>query len=319
MPAEEDPVTPPQDKQRTKQLLMLLERALNVEERDRLMADAPSDAAALRKACEFVLELPRGAGLQGATFNLAWCTKRFNHISLKFLHPDKRRLDSHPSLLPRAADFDRAYQELNSTWQVLKPLLELSEGVYKEPAPRQPGEAQGASGATPQGAPPRRRRSQGNQQGATPHSPTTPPPPPPVPKTPVELFLAMDLGSEADDLMPYVVSITATARQRPKARGRRYVELDEKIRKDMALHLIDTSAPHLAELVSLGRVGEYGMACEIGRKQRKHHGQGGMEVFMHGNIDAAVQVRVARTYSVAVPPRCLAVPLICTLSLLLCE
>ena len=98
-------------------------------------------------------------------------------------------------------------------------------------------------------------------------------------KTPVEIFLSIDAGGADDDLMPCVLSITSVARQRPRARGRRYVELDEKIRKEMALHIIDTATPHLLELAGMGRVGEFGYTCEIGRQQRKHHGQGGLEVF----------------------------------------
>jgi hypothetical protein len=231
---------------------MLLQRALDVEERDRLVADAPLSDAHLRTACEFVLELPRGAGLQGAAWSLAWCTKRFNHISVKFLHPDKRRLELHPSLSRRAADFDRAYQEFNSTWQVLKPLLEKSEGVYREPASPQPGEAASASRAPASGPSPRRRRSQGGQRrspGAA-HSPRSPPPPPPMPKTPVEVFLSID-PNEGDELMPCVLSVTSPARQRPKAKARKYVELTERIRKDMALYVIDTATPYLLELAMM--------------------------------------------------------------------
>lgn len=283
------PATPPEHKQRTKQLLFLLERALNVEERDRLVADAGSDAASLRRACEFVLELPRGAGLQGASWSLAWCTKRFRHISMKFLHPDKADLERHPSLLPRADDFDRAYKELMSTWQdVLKPLLEKSEGVYQEPAAPQPGEAEGASGARTPGAPRRRRRSQGAAQAEPPHAsqtPPSPPPPPPMPKTPVEIFLSID--PTEGDLMACVLSVTSQARQRPKAKTRTYVELNERIRKEMALHVIDTATPYLLELASLGRVGEFGYACETGMKLHKHHGQGGVEVFSSGNVELA--------------------------------
>ena len=282
-PENETPSTLPEHKQRTKQLLQLLDRTLDVDERDRLMADAPSSDAALRLACEFVLELPRGAGLPGAQFTLAWCIKRFNHIALRFLHPDKRQLDRHPSLLPRAADFDRAFQELNATWQVLKPLLEISEGVYQEAAPRQAGEARSASGPSP-----RRRRSQGGGRGASSSAPPPPPPPPPMPKTPVEIFLSIDATSSDDDeLMPCVLSVTSQSRQRPKAKGRTYVELNERIRKEMALHVIDTATPHLLELASMGRVGEFGYACEIGRKLKKHHGQGGVEVLTSGNVEQA--------------------------------
>ena len=48
---EKPPATPPEKKQRTKQLLWLLERALDTQERDRLMNAAYASASALRKAC----------------------------------------------------------------------------------------------------------------------------------------------------------------------------------------------------------------------------------------------------------------------------
>ena len=267
-------------------MLWLMERALDTAARDDLLKEAAADDAGLRAALEHVLEIPKQSGLQGARWNLAWCKKRFQHIAL-FLHPDKRQLDRHPSLLPRTADFDRAFQELNSTWQVLKPLLEMSEGVYREPAARQPGEAKGATGAGPT---PRRKRSQGGASGAarSPGSPRTPPPPPPMPKTPVEVFLSID-PNEGDELMSVVLSVTSTARQRQKAKCRKYVELNERIRKDMALHVIDTATPLLLELASMGRIGEFGYACEIGQKLKKHHGQGGVECFTSGNDEQAAR------------------------------
>ena len=90
-----------------------------------------------------------------------------------------------------------------------------------------------------------------------------------------------------------MLSVTSVARQRPKAKKRRYVELNEKIRKDMALHIIDTATPYLVELASMGRVGEFGYACEIGLKQKKHHGQGGVEVFTSGSVDLAASALTA--------------------------
>ena len=221
-----------------------------------------------------MLELPRGAGLPGAGFTLAWCTKRFKQINLKLLHPDHRRLDEHASLLPRTDEFNRACQEFNSAWQTLRPLLEISEGVYQAPASPPPGDAHGTTGAVP----PQSARSAGTGRGRRRSSAGggdaggTSPPPPPMPKTPVEIFLSIDVDSAADDLMPCVLSITSVARQRPRAKGRRYVELDERVRKEMALHIIDTATPHLLELAGMGRVGEFGYAREIGQKQRKHHG-----------------------------------------------
>ena len=153
----EPTVTPPEDKKRTKMLLMLLERALDISQRDALIAEASLSDAHLRKALMFVLQIPVGAGLQGASWNLKWCRNRYNLIVGKFLHPDKRMLYKHPTLLPRAADFDRAIQEFNNSWQKLEPLLEQSEGVYVAPAAAQGDEARGASG-TPLPGTARRRQ-----------------------------------------------------------------------------------------------------------------------------------------------------------------
>lgn len=108
-----------------------------------------------------------------------------------------------------------------------------------------------------------------------------------MPKTPVEIFLSIDPTDGGDELMACVLSVTSQARQRPKAKGRPYIELNERIRKDMALHTIDTATPYLLELASMGRVGEFGYACEIGRKLKKHHGQGGVEVLTSGNVEQA--------------------------------
>ena len=61
----------------------------------------------------------------------------------------------------------------------------------------------------------------------------------------------------------------------------------------MAIYTIDTAYPHLMELVELGRVGEFGLAMEIGHSQRKHHCQFGIEVFTYGNIDMVVEAMTA--------------------------
>ena len=189
----------------------------------------------------FVLQIPVGAGLQGASWNLKWCRNRYNLIVGKFLHPDKRMLYKHPTLLPRAADFDRAIQEFNNSWQKLEPLLEQSEGVYVAPAAAQGDEARGASGTPLPGTARRRQRSQGASSSA--REPCSPPPPPPMPKTPVEVFLSID-PTEGDELMPCVLSVTSQARQRPKAKARKYVELNERIRKDMALQPLHVCHRH---------------------------------------------------------------------------
>jgi len=88
--------------------------------------------------------------------------------------------------------------------------------------------------------------------------------------------------------MPYTLSITNAARQRPRARNRRYVELDEKLRKEMAIYAIDAADPHLRELESKGRIGEFVLACEVGNKMRKHYEQAAVEVLTTGNVDIAV-------------------------------
>ena len=267
------------------------------EVRDRLMAEAGTSAAALTKACKHVFDLPRGVGIQGLGFNLKSCGTRYR-LMARCVYPDT--LAAHPILLPRKAEFEEAYKVLQNAWEVLQVLLAKREGSYVRSA-RAAGEARGASGQSPQYAPDTgeptsagrgsgRGSGRGRARGRTPASPPFPSPPPPMAKTPVEIFLSIDgTADEGDDLYACVVSITASARQRPKAKSRRYVELTEKIRKDMALHLIDTATPHLLELAAMGRVGEFGLAIEVGKKMRKHHGQGGAEVLSSGNVDLASQ------------------------------
>ena len=54
------------------------------------------------------------------------------------------------------------------------------------------------------------------------------------------------------------------------------------------MYVIDTATPFLLELASMGRVGEFGFACEIGLKLKKHHGQGGVEVLSSGNLSGII-------------------------------
>ena len=314
-------------------MVFVLERALDSANRERLMAQAPLDDDKLKAACEFVLELPRGTGLRGVGFNHACCTKRWRSLSA-LLHPDKLVL--HPSLASRADDFEEALKMLNTTWDVLKVLLQKSEGTYVPTPPRNSPQPPDPNGGTPPPTPGGRsgrgrgsggRGRGGRSGGRGGGSPRSPPPPP---KTPVELFLDADPQEDGEDVMAVVLSITASARQRPKAKNRPYKELvsphcepgvqsspfahengvvaclscvrqDEKTRKEMALYLIDTAAVQLEELERLGRMGEWGFACEIGKKMRKHHGQGGMEVLTTGNVDTAVAAMEALLNACALP------------------
>ena len=270
-------------------MLEALERCQRHADRDAKMAAAHESAAALLEACEFVLKLPRGIGGQGLS-----CETRYK-LFARCLHSDS--LVKCPDLLPRSAEFDEAFKMLSNTWEKLQMLLQKRDGTWVPPT-HAAGEARGASGQVPQyaagaGEPKRGGRGSGRGRGRGRGGTSSSPPPSPsspMPKTPVEIFLSIDgAAAEGEDLFACVVSVTASARQRPKAKTRKYVELTEKIRKDMALHLIDTATPHLLELAAMGRVGEFGLAIEVGKKMRKHHGQGGAEVLSSGNVDLASQ------------------------------
>ncbi len=64
--------------------------------------------------------------------------------------------------------------------------------------------------------------------------------------------------------------------------------------------VINEATPHLLELASMGRVGEFAYACEIGEKERKHHGQGAVEVFTSGAAD----MHTRSSYSACGAPQC---------------
>ena len=71
---QRDQASPPprkEDAARKRMTIFALERALESDEQKRLLEEAPRSPEALERACRFILELPRGAGIQGAGFKCA--------------------------------------------------------------------------------------------------------------------------------------------------------------------------------------------------------------------------------------------------------
>ena len=119
------------DKEKVKQMLKALERALDKERREQLMAAAYKSDTDLFEACEFVLMLPRGAGIQGVKKDCDGYRKRWRKLCL-LLDPSKAQM--FPRLVPRLPEFAEAMQMVNAAWQDLEVLLQKSEGTY-QPAP----------------------------------------------------------------------------------------------------------------------------------------------------------------------------------------
>jgi hypothetical protein len=275
--------------------LQVLDEMLD-DEIPRLLARAKDGREDLIKACKKILALPAGTPrINGHGFTkFEDCNLRRKLFMIHWgLAPDKLRgiFARYPSLESRRSDFEQAGKILNNAWDVLEPLILKQERANAANGNADPGTPPGtntrgsASGGRGRGRGRGRARRTGDGDDSDPDR--APSPPPPMGKTPVEIFLSIDSTAPDQELLPIVLSVTSFARQRPRAKTRRYVELDEQRRKQLALHVINEATPHLLELASMGRVGEFAYACEIGEKERKHHGQGAVEVFTSGAADMA--------------------------------
>jgi hypothetical protein len=179
------------------------------DQRNRLLKQAyrSGSASDLMKACKVVFELPRGSmgsGFRNMRWDLQGVRARWI-VLVRLLSTDK--LGAFPSLQPMADDFTRASQMLNELWPGLRKRLMQQEGGSgnaddmdgaQESAAESDGESAGSGAREP---PPGR---------APPHAEAEKEP------TPAELFLRADPEQPDGDPMPYTLSCTIVARQRPR-------------------------------------------------------------------------------------------------------
>mgnify|MGYP006165115285 CR=1 FL=1 len=111
-------------------MLKVLERALDSARRQQLMAAAKKSSADLFEACEFVLMLPRGTGIQGVKKDCDGYRKRWRRLCI-LLEPSKAQMFPRLVFLPQFAE---ALQNVNAAWQELEVLLQKSEGTYQPTA-----------------------------------------------------------------------------------------------------------------------------------------------------------------------------------------